>query len=381
MVRWNPTTLLRSNPNGSTELGLASRQAVHEVLAFANRIAPPLRTGLSKEAFAPVVGSLRTMLSAQAVAVTDTQSVLAWDADRSVVEGLIDSVFADARPVLLGKLRDVQRVVAGASGASLEVIVQPLELEGHIAGALVVYVSSADLALVRAAEEVALWISMQVQLGELDRSRAASAGAQLRALRAQISPHFLFNALNTIASFVRTDPGRARDLLVEFADFARYSFSTTDQFTTLADELRAIDTFVALERARFGDRLTVKIRVAPEVLGVKVPFLVLQPLVENALQHGLYRKGGRGTLKIDVVDLGSEALIELDDDGVGMSPEMLADMLAGRKETSGIGIRNVDQRLRTVFGPSYGLVIETNVGAGTKMTLRIPKTLPAGVIE
>jgi two-component system, LytTR family, sensor kinase len=375
MARWNPTNLLPSN-RGSAELGLASRQAVHEVLAFANRIAPPLRTGLSKEAFAPVVGALRSMLSAQAVAVTDTQSVLAWDADNSVLPDLIDSVFSDARPVLMGKLADVQR-----TGATLEVIVQPLELEGHIAGALVVYVAVADLALVQASEEVAQWISMQVKLGELDRSHGAAAGAQLRALRAQISPHFLFNALNTIASFVRTDPDRARDLLVEFADFARYSFSTTDQFTTLADELRAIDTFVALERARFGDRLTVRIRVAPEVLGVKVPFLVLQPLVENALQHGLYRKGGRGTLTIEAKDLGSEALIEIEDDGVGMSPEALAETLSGRKETGGIGIRNVDQRLRTVFGPRFGLIVETNLGAGTKMILRIPKTLPAGVIE
>jgi two-component system, LytTR family, sensor kinase len=379
MARWNPTNLLPGN-RGSSELGLASRQAVHEVLAFANRIAPPLRGGLSKEAFAPVVGALRLMLSAQAVAVTDTQSVLAWDAENSVRPDLVDSVLSDARPVLMGKLVDVQRIRAGEN-AALEVIVQPLELEGHIAGTLVVYVSVADLALVQASEEVAHWISMQVKLGELDRSHAAAAGAQLRALRAQISPHFLFNALNTIASFVRTDPDRARDLLVEFADFARYSFSTTDQFTTLADELRAIDTFVALERARFGDRLTVRIRVAPEVLGVKVPFLVLQPLVENALQHGLYRKGGRGTLTIDAKDLGSEALIEIEDDGVGMSPEVLAETLSGKKETGGIGIRNVDQRLRTVFGPRFGLVVETNVGAGTKMILRIPKTLPAGVME
>ncbi len=318
------------------------------------------------------------MLGAREIALTDTQHVLS----RVGQEHITRTAETDAEVML-----DVADALSGR-GAEIRtsgersVVVCPVVVDDHVAGALLVSVNAgnADLALLRAAEEVARWVGTQVELGDLDRARATAAGAQLRALRAQISPHFLFNALNTIASFVRTDPERARDLLVEFADFARYSFSTTGQFTTLADELRAIDTFVAIEQARFGDRLVIKIRVAPEVLGVRIPFLVLQPLVENALQHGLYQKSGPGRLSIDASDEGTEAVITLEDDGVGMSPIFLAESLAGQRESGGIGLRNVDERLRTLFGPSYGLVIETNVGAGTKITVRVPKTLPVGVV-
>ncbi len=377
MRRWE-RVVRRTEDRATDGLGLASRQSVYDVLAFANRIAPPLRGGLSAAAVAPILGELRSMLSARAVLISDTQSVLGWDADEDLHAYCRTFPMAEFATALQGqhpKLGPSNRV------PGLYVVIHPLVVDGHIAGGLAVYAGDADLTLVAAAGEVARWVATQVQLGDVDRARATAAGAQLRALRAQISPHFLFNALNTIASFVRTNPDRARDLLVEFADFARYSFSTTGQFTTLADELRAIDTFVALERARFGDRLTVRIRVAPEILGVRVPFLVLQPLVENALQHGLYKRGSHGRLTIDAVDLGSEAIIQLEDDGVGMDPAVLSDVLAGRRESSGIGIRNVDERLRTVYGPGAGLVIETNHGAGTRITFTIPKTLPAGVVE
>ena len=116
----------------------------------------------------------------------------------------------------------------------------------------------------------------------------------MRALRAQISPHFIYNSLGAIASFVRTDPDRARELLLEFADFTRYSFRRHGEFTTLAEELRSIERYLLLEQARFGDRLQVTLRIAPEVLPVAVPFLCLQPLVENAVRHGLEAAAGGG---------------------------------------------------------------------------------------
>src|SRR5690606_40485900 len=119
-----------------------------------------------------------------------------------------------------------------------------------------------------------------------------------RALRAQIRPPFIYISLPAIASFGRTDPERARDLLIDFADFTRYSFRRHGEFTTLAEELRSIERYLVLEMARFGDRLQVTLRVAPEVLPVAVPFLCLQPLVENAIRHGLEGKKGRGHIVI-----------------------------------------------------------------------------------
>src|SRR5690606_13011316 len=109
----------------------------------------------------------------------------------------------------------------------------------------------------------------------------------------------IYNSLTAIASFVRTDPERARELLLEFADFTRYSFRRHGEFTTLAEELRAIDRYLALEKARHGDRLVVTLQVAPEVLPVVIPFLSLQPLVENAVRHGLEGKTDRGHVTIE----------------------------------------------------------------------------------
>jgi two-component system LytT family sensor kinase len=180
-----------------------------------------------------------------------------------------------------------------------------------------------------------------------------------------------------IASFVRTDPERARELLLEFADFTRYSFRRHGDFTTLADELHAIDHYLALVRARFGDRLSVTLQIAPEVLPVALPFLCLQPLVENAVKHGLEGKTDKSHISITAQDAGAEALVVIEDNGTGMDPDRLRRILAGEVSPSGgIGLSNVDDRLRQVYGDEYGLVIETAVGAGMKITARLPKYQP-----
>ncbi len=200
--------------------------------------------------------------------------------------------------------------------------------------------------------------------------------AELRALRAQISPHFIYNSLGAIASFVRTDPERARTLLMEFADFTRYSFREHGEFTTLAEELRSIERYLVLEKARFGDRLRVVTRVAPEVLSVKMPFLSVQPIVENAVRHGLEAKAGAGTLTVLALDSGNECVISIEDDGVGSDPAIVRAVLSGHTATRSVGLANVDERMRTVYGNEYGIVVETAPGQGTKVTLRVPKFAP-----
>ncbi|MFD0686913.1 sensor histidine kinase [Actinomadura fibrosa] len=274
-------------------------------------------------------------------------------------------------------------------------MVAPLTVEGRVEGALAAYWPGPSAARVRAVGEAARWVTGQLELAELDSVRIRLAEAEMRALRAQISPHFVYNSLTTIASFVRTDPGRARELLLDFADFARYSFRNPRDFTTLADELRSIDRYLLLERARFGERLQFSVEVAPEVLPVAVPFLALQPLVENAIRHGM--EGAREAFHISIVarDSGAEAAISVEDDGVGMDPERLQEILSaplgrpgptgwgsvaarGRRDRgcAGIGLANVDERMRQVYGDEYGLTVETALGAGTKVKLRVPKYRP-----
>lgn len=255
-------------------------------------------------------------------------------------------------------------------------VVAPVVVDDRVVGTLVAASPDPTAVLTRATTEVARWVSSQVELAELDASRARLAEAEVRALRAQISPHFIYNALTAIASYVRTDPEHARELLLEFADFTRYSFRRHGDFTTLAEELRSIDRYLTLERARFGDRLLVTVRVAPEVLPVTVPYLFLQPIVENAVRHGLEGRAGPGRITILAEDDGADCTISVEDDGIGADPEQIRAALLGEGDSDSIGVGNVDERLRTLFGDEYGLVVETAPGLGTKVSMRIPKFAP-----
>ncbi|MEV0584719.1 histidine kinase [Nonomuraea sp. NPDC050310] len=342
-------------------------EAAFAVLHTAALAGPYLRGGLTRDGARRSVRHVRRLLGADAVALVSTEAVLATDGPCG--EDLLER----ARPAMLSGRPHV-------SGATVAV---PLSVEGTVVGALAVSDAEAGGALVRAAVEVAGWIGGQLELAELDASRRRATEAEMRALRAEISPHFIYNALTTIASFVRTDPVRARDLLLDFADFARYALRRTRDFTTLADELTCVDRYLLLERARFGDRLRFSVQVAPEALPVPVPFLCLQPLVENAIKHGLGESLGTtrgGSVRVVVRDAGPEAHISVEDDGVGMEPERarrLLDGLAaqeGADGRTGIGLANVDVRLRQIYGPAYGLAVETAPGAGTKIKLRVPKT-------
>ncbi|MEU8894238.1 histidine kinase [Nocardia sp. NPDC048505] len=360
-----------------------AERAVYSALHTAAKAARPLRGGLTDRSAQEAAPHLRELTGGEALGVSDADgTLLAWDGPHAeLAEYFTDAAqraVATERPVLVpGPGR------AEHSGRTL--IAQPLLSEnGGVAGALgVVTTGQPGPGRLGAVAEVARYACAQLELAELDASRARLDRAEVRALRAQISPHFIYNALNTIASFVRTDPDRARELILEFADFTRYSFRAAGEFTVLADELRNIERYLALERARFGDALQVRLQIAPEVLGVVLPFLALQPLVENAVRHGLAGAGGRGTISIVADDAGTDCVISVEDDGAGMDPELLRSGALDAVETGSgparsgesahVGLANVDDRLRAAFGNDYGLIVDTAPGAGTKVSLRVPK--------
>ncbi|WP_406504358.1 sensor histidine kinase [Streptomyces sp. NBC_00212] len=357
----------------TSDVGTPVEHATFETLHTASLAAPPLRAGLTSEAARKSARGLRSLLGTDALCLTDRDTILTWDGagEQHHSAHVMDQVRA---------LLDTGRDKAFAlSCDDLDcplrwAVAVPLTVDHRVLGTLVAYAPRESAVLARAAGEVGRWVSVQLELAELDRSRTRLIEAEIKALRAQISPHFIFNSLAAIASFVRTDPDRARELLLEFADFTRYSFRRHGDFTTLADELHSIDQYLALVRARFGDRLSVTLQVAPEVLPVALPFLCLQPLVENAVKHGIEGAATAGRITISALDAGNEAEVVIEDDGAGMDPEQLRRILRGDGGPSGgIGLLNVDERLRQVYGDAYGLVIETGVGAGMKVTARIPK--------
>ncbi|RNM14671.1 sensor histidine kinase [Nocardioides pocheonensis] len=374
--RWRLPGLGRT-PRASRHLGTEADRATFRTLHTAALASPALREGLNAASVERSLRHLRVLLGTPAVAIADTEGLLGYD-------GQADHHADQARALAQRVIREGGTAVAGRAELACEhpgcpvrhAIASPLVIEDRVAGALVALAEERSAGLLRATEEVANWVSGQLELAELDQSRHRLVQAEVRALRAQISPHFIYNSLGAIASFVRTDPDRARELLLEFADFTRYSFRQHGEFTTLAEELRSVERYLLLEQARFGDRLTVTLKIAPEVLGVRVPFLCLQPLVENAVRHGLERRAAGGTITIEARDRDRECEITVEDDGEGEDPERVRRVLAGDPSSDSVGLANVDERLRNTFGDAYGLVVETAPGAGTKVLVRVPKYAP-----
>ena len=354
-------------------------RATYTALHTMGQASPPLRDGLSAGTATAAAPHLRTLLNCAAVALTNDESVmLAWDGEIQYQhhnEFLAEAAFQVASTGRQ-QVRSQREMNCGRADCPIRaVIVSPLEVDGSVVGTFgVVSQRNAVTGVMRATAEVARYVSSQLELAELDESRSRLAHAEVRALRAQISPHFIYNALTTISSCIKTDPEEARELLQEFAEFTRYSFRTAGEFTTLAEELNNIDRYLIIEKARYGDRLQVKLQIAPEVLPVVLPFLALQPLVENAVRHGLMVKPGGGTVSVVAVDAGVECLISVEDDGVGMDPARLRDeMTDSHLSGAHVGLGNVHDRLHTAFGDDCGLMVETGPGQGTKVSMRIPK--------
>ena len=353
------------------------RQAMHAGLHAAVATLPHLSKGLSTPTAQKAAPDLRALIQAPAIAVADRTRILAWDGDgpsrhrggtplSELVKGPVEQRL-QVEPTLLDR-RDYD---LGAA------VIAPLDVRGERVGSLIgLFRSMATIGPedTRGVEEAARLVSAQLSLAGLADQESRLAQAELRALRAQISPHFIYNALAAVASYIHTSPEEARELLTEFAEFIRYAFQTERSYVSLAEELRYVEKYLSLERARFGDRLEVRLEVPPEVLQAPLPVLSLQPLVENAVRHGV--EGGTGPRRIEILaaDLGRDIEVEVSDDGAGMDPEAARAALAGAG--TGIGLFNVNERMLATFGDDYGLDIRTAVGEGTTVTMTLPKSLP-----
>ncbi|MDD4239239.1 MAG: response regulator, partial [Desulfotomaculaceae bacterium] len=217
------------------------------------------------------------------------------------------------------------------------------------------------------AEELLARVRM---LAELKASVDKAMAAETAMMQAQIKPHFLFNTLNAISSFCDSDPPRAQRLIDDFSGYLRQSFDfkSLEAYGTLNQELAYINSYVEIQKARFGDRLQVVFDI-DEAVNTRLPVLSIQPLVENAITHGLRKKGGSGTVTISVRKSGGDVLVAVEDDGQGIPPEKL-NILLTPESRHGLGLWNIDRRLKKFYGK--GLTIESVPGKGTRISYPIP---------
>jgi len=217
-----------------------------------------------------------------------------------------------------------------------------------------------------------VWRRVRALQTHAEQLRELAASAQLEALRAQLNPHFLFNSLNSIAQLTQADPAKAEACVERLADILRYVLKRSgDDFVPLADELRMTTSYLEIERARFEDRLHVESDITPDALGMLVPNLILQPLVENAIKHGLSAKLGPGTVRIEAHLHADTLYLSVHDDGVGMQPGILSEAFE-----RGVGLRNLRERLYHLYGPGGESSIESRPGEGTRVEIRLPVTAP-----
>src|SRR5579884_445315 len=359
------------------ELRRAGRRPVEagmqSALHAATATLPHLRRGLSRRSAEQAVPHLLALTGAAAIALADTSSVLAI-----VGEGREQVRPGDLLSRLLERTPDHRvhiepRLVSSDPTCPLRsAVLAPLMVQGRRAGTLIAFYRSPgrpSQGELRVVQEAASLVSAQVELSMVAEQEQRLAQAELRALRAQISPHFIYNALAAVAGEIHARPEEARELLIDFAEFTRYLFRDGRSYVTLGEEIEHVERYLRLEQARFPE-LDVSVDVPAEARGAVVPSMSVQPLVENAVRHGVERRAGSGQVEIIGRVVGGDVELRVSDDGAGIEPERVPAVLAGAG--GGIGVSNVDARLRATFGERYALRIESRVGEGTTAVMTVP---------
>ncbi|TVM18474.1 transcriptional regulator [Oceanidesulfovibrio indonesiensis] len=369
----------------------------HQILSIVNQTVGMLRRGLNPESARATARIIYDLIPVAAVDIASRDRVLAHvgvGGDHHTTGSAIRTeatkkAMQDGEGVFI---RDRSEIGCDVESCPLtEAIIVPLRKSSQIVGCLKLY-GTADKPLDHTRFELAKGLadlfSTQLELEDIQIKNQLLAHAEIRRLQAQINPHFLFNSLNTIASFCRTSPRQARELLLDLSHYMRQSLDSSRGFVPFAEELSRVRSYISIEKARFGERIRYEEDVAPEAEAWLAPPLLVQPLVENGVRHGVLGRESGGGVRLTASVENDLLHVTIEDDGVGMAPETIAEMLTTTNEAEhlegGIGMRNCNSRLEQLFGPEHGLSIESAPGRGTTVRMTIPNTAlssPDAVLE
>ena len=359
---------------------IAAKQA-ELTLRIANRTLRIFREGFDENTTCRSAEIIRSTLHVAAVAFTDTRKILchvgmASDHHKSG-ESFHTALTGEVLEKGVYKIATCREEI-GCDDPHCRLkssITVPLQGLHRVFGTLKIYkarendITSIDIEL---ALGLAALFSTQIEVSKLENQNKLLAKAELLALQAQINPHFLFNAINTIANLTRTQPDKAHELLIHLGSFFRKNLSVQDELVPLSQEMEQVDSYLKIERARFGDKLEIIMDI-PEDLDCLIPPLSLQPIVENAVKHGIQKKVEQGWVMIQARDEGNLVEITVRDNGCGITEKELAQLFQEQKESHSIGLININKRLVNLFGEDYALSLSSGQGEGTVVTLRIPK--------
>ncbi|MGE1594370.1 LytS/YhcK type 5TM receptor domain-containing protein [Serratia marcescens] len=351
---------------------IAARQA-KLALDIAHKTLPYFRN-INSESLATICDIIRQDIRADAVAITDTHQVLAYvgvgrEAYPIGREGLSRVTRESIRH---GKIIIKNNLENPAAPQIHSQLVVPLWEKGEVTGALKIYYCHAHQitnTLKVMAVGLSQIISTQIEVSRIEHLRQMADKAEMRALQSKINPHFLFNALNAISSSIRLNPDTARQLIINLSRYLRYNLELNDELIDIRKELHQIQDYIAIEQARFGAKLTVIYDIDDDV-SMRIPSLLIQPLVENAIVHGIQPCKGKGVVVIAVKDQGDRVKISVKDTGHGINQETIDRVARNEMPGHNIGLLNVHHRVSLLYGE--GLHIR-RLEPGTEIAFYISK--------
>ncbi|KZL92783.1 sensor histidine kinase YpdA [Clostridium magnum DSM 2767] len=350
---------------------IAAKQA-KLALDIANKTLPYFRN-INSDSLNKICTIIKEDIQADAVAITDKKDILAYvgvgEEYYNIGHEIITEVTKEA--IKNGKIIIKNDNLDDKSAMLKSAIVIPLEEKNEVIGALKIYYGrehKITYSLQTLAVGLSQIISTLMEVSKIEQIKEMANKAEIKALQTQINPHFLFNALNAITSSIRINPDKARELIINLASYLRYNLELNDEFIDIKKELKQVKDYIEIEKARFGNKLNMIYDI--DDVDVKIPSLSIQPLVENAIVHGILKDKGVGTVNISVKKHDEKVKISIVDSGVGISEDIIERVYNDNIPENKIGLYNVHLRLKLIYGE--GLIIK-RLEKGTKIEFYIKR--------
>jgi two-component system LytT family sensor kinase len=339
-----------------------------KVLSIAKRTLNHVRKGLNKNTAKNIAEIIYEIGNLEGVLIADSNKLLSY-CGRGIDEAALDHNLEEYY-----KEPYYRKISFASNGKQVFFYFAPIYgMENTFEGLMGLQAKSEkdlDYYFEKFARELSDLLSNQMEIYKLNKLAHEASVAEYKALRAQIEPHFLFNALNTIASFCRTNPLKARELILALSNYFRQTLKRQEDFVKLYEEIDFIQSYLSIEKSRFGERLEIKIEIPEELLNIKMPVFILQPIIENSIKHGILPKEIGGLVRVKAEAKGENVEFTIEDSGVGMSEERLKEVVS---KWPGIGLKNVNDRLKLLYGKDHGLRMSISADSGTSVNFHIQK--------
>lgn len=340
-------------------------------LDIANKTLPYFRS-VNEKSLKQICKIIKDEINSDAVSITDNEKVLAYvgEGENEFVNSSNELSYTTKKAITENRIINIQVDEEDNSlnkkvKLKTAMIIPLTDSQGVVGSLKIYYTKKYDMSHSKKSLAIGLSqiISTLMEVSKVEKINEAKNKAEIKALQTQINPHFLFNALNTITSFIRINPDKARELIINLSTYMRYNLEVSDNLIDLNKELEQVKAYIEIEKARFGDKLNIEYDIEDDVK-TNIPSLIIQPLVENAIIHGIRKNGGYGTVKIGVKRKGEKVKVWVENDGITIDEDIIARVYSDDMPENKIGLYNVHHRLELIYGEGVNI---KRLNPGTKI--------------